>query len=77
MNEIGIGVIGTGYMGACHAQAMAAVGHVFEPPLRPRLVAVADVDARSAEAARARFDFARATDDWHELVADPDVEIYE
>ncbi len=73
--SIGCGVIGTGYMGACHAQALIAVGHVFEPALRPRLDLVADVSPAGAEAARARFGFSRATTDWRELVADPLIEL--
>ena len=73
--SIGCGVIGTGYMGACHAQALIAVGHAFEPALRPRLEMVADVGPAGAEAARARFDFSRATTDWRELVADPLIEL--
>lgn len=72
---IGCGVIGTGYMGACHAQALVAVGHSFEPELRPRLEMVADVSMDGAEAARARFGFARATSDWRELVVDPAIEL--
>ncbi len=37
MTEIGIGIIGGGYMGKAHAVAMAAVGAVFNTALRPRL----------------------------------------
>ena len=37
MAEIGIGIIGGGYMGKAHAVAMAAVGAVFDTALRPRL----------------------------------------
>lgn len=73
LGGIGCGVIGTGYMGTCHAQALINVAHVFEPVLRPRLAMVADVSAAGAEAARARFGFARATADWRELVADPSI----
>lgn len=69
--SIGCGVIGTGYMGACHAQALIAVAHAFEPAFRPRLEMVADVAGGAAAAARARFGFERATTDWRELVADP------
>ena len=75
MNEIGVGVIGTGYMGACHAQAMRSVGFVFEPSLTPRLVSVADVTTKAAMAAKERFGFVKATDSWHDLVEDPDVQI--
>ena len=38
MAEIGIGLIGGGYMGKAHAVAYAAVGTVFQTRLRPRLV---------------------------------------
>ncbi len=72
---IGCGVIGTGYMGACHAQALIAVAHAFEPQLRPRLEMVADVVSDAALAAHRRFGFARATTDWRVLVADPAVEL--
>jgi len=62
-------------MGGCHAQALLAVGHVFEPALRPRLEVVADVNEAGAEAARQRFGFARATTDWRALLADPAVQL--
>ena len=72
--EIGIGIVGGGYMGKAHAVAMAAVGAVFNTRLRPRLEMVAATSANSAERYRAEFGFARATDDWRALVADPAVE---
>jgi len=75
MGEIGVGIIGTGFMGACHALAFTAVGPVFQPTLRPRLEMVADIDEVAAQRARARFGFARATGDWRALVADPAVEL--
>ena len=37
MKEIGIGIVGGGYMGKAHAVAMSAVGAVFNTNLRPRL----------------------------------------
>lgn len=75
MSEIGIGVIGTGYMGGCHAQAMSAVPHVFEPELTPKLVSVADVTMKAANLAKSRYGFAKATDSWQALVEDPDVKL--
>jgi predicted dehydrogenase len=75
MAEIGVGIIGTGFMGECHALAFTAVAPVFQPSLRPRLQMVADVNMAAAERARARFGFARASTDWRELVADPAIEI--
>ena len=72
--EIGIGIVGGGYMGKAHAVAMSAVGAVFDTRLRPRLEMVAGRSAGSAERHRAALGFARATGDWRELVADPGVE---
>ena len=74
MTEIGIGIIGGGYMGKAHAVAMSAVGAVFETALRPRLEMVCASSAQSAERYRKAFGFARATNDWKILVADPKVE---
>ena len=72
--EIGIGIIGGGYMGKAHAVAMAAVGAVFNTGLRPRLEMVAATSQDSAARYRDAYGFARATDDWRVLVADPRVE---
>ncbi len=74
MTEIGIGVIGGGYMGKAHSVAMAAVGAVFETRLRPRLEMIAASSLESAERYRAAFGFARAAPDWRALVDDPRVE---
>jgi predicted dehydrogenase len=74
VTEIGIGLIGGGYMGKAHAVAYAAVGAVFDTTLRPRLEMVAASSPASAERYRAAFGFARAAADWRALVADPRVE---
>ena len=74
MTEIGIGIVGGGYMGKAHAVAYAAVGAVFETRLRPRLEMVCATSAESAERYRRAFGFARATADWRALVEDPRVE---
>ena len=74
MREIGIGIIGGGYMGKAHAVAMAAVGAVFGTTLRPRLEMVCATSDASAERYRAAYGFARGTADWRVLVADPAVE---
>jgi predicted dehydrogenase len=73
MGEIGVGIIGTGFMGECHALAFTSVVPLFQPELRPRLEMVADINGAAAERARSRFGFARASADWPELVADPRV----
>lgn len=73
MAEIGIGLIGGGYMGKAHAVAFSAVGAVFNTELRPRLEMIAAGSLASAERYRAAYGVARAARDWQELVADPKV----
>ncbi|MDE3240363.1 MAG: Gfo/Idh/MocA family oxidoreductase [Paracoccaceae bacterium] len=74
MAEIGIGIVGGGYMGKAHSVAMAAVGAVFDTALRPRLEMIAASSPESAERHRAALGFARAAKDWRELTDDPRVE---
>ncbi|MEM9970297.1 MAG: Gfo/Idh/MocA family oxidoreductase, partial [Pseudomonadota bacterium] len=74
MSEIGIGVVGGGYMGKAHSVAMAAVGAVFDTALRPRLEMICASSDASAERYRKSLGFARATADWRALVADERVE---
>ncbi|MDZ7824610.1 MAG: Gfo/Idh/MocA family oxidoreductase [Ahrensia sp.] len=74
MRDIGIGIVGGGYMGKAHAVAYAAVGAVFATELRPRLEMVCASSEGSAEAYRRAFGFARATSDWRMLVNDPKVD---
>ncbi|MEL7105669.1 MAG: Gfo/Idh/MocA family oxidoreductase [Pseudomonadota bacterium] len=74
MSDIGIGIVGGGYMGKAHSVAMAAVGAVFDTALRPRLEMVSASSPDSAERYRKAFGFARAAEDWQALVADPRVE---
>ncbi len=73
MTGIGVGLIGTGFMGKCHALALAAVGRVFGDVAAPRLAVVCDTPGERAEAMAAQWGFARGCADWRELVADPEV----
>ncbi len=72
---LGLGLIGTGFMGKCHALAYGAVGAVFEGLPPPRLAVVCDVDEARAEACAAAWGFERATTDWRAVIADPAVDI--
>jgi predicted dehydrogenase len=74
MKEIGIGIVGGGYMGKAHAVAMSAVGAVFDTPLRPRLEMVCGSTPASSQHYRDAYGFARAADNWRQLVEDPAVE---
>ncbi|MFN3606136.1 MAG: Gfo/Idh/MocA family protein, partial [Cypionkella sp.] len=74
MTEIGIGLIGGGYMGKAHAVAYAAVGAVFDTALRPSLQVIAASTHASAQHYAKAYGFARAARDWRDLVDDPKVQ---
>jgi len=72
---LGIGLVGTGFMGKCHALAFNAVAATFERLPRPRLAVLCDADAGRAAEAAAVFGFDRATADWRAVVDDPAVDL--
>nr|WP_209007325.1 Gfo/Idh/MocA family oxidoreductase [Roseibium litorale] len=75
IKTIGIGLIGTGFMGKCHALAYGAVKAVFGDVPAPRLEVLCEVPSEKAAEYAGRFGFARSTSDWRDLIADPAVDI--
>lgn len=74
-STIGVGLIGTGYMGKCHALAWNGVKAVFGEGPKPVLAHLAEVNADIARKKADEFGFEKSTGDWRELIADPAVEI--
>ncbi|WP_295807387.1 Gfo/Idh/MocA family oxidoreductase [uncultured Nitratireductor sp.] len=75
MRDIGIGLIGTGFMGKAHALAFRAARAVLGDVPAARLELLCDMPAERAKQMAGQFGFARATDDWRALVCDPAVDI--
>lgn len=75
MAGIGVGLVGTGYMGKCHALAWNSVASVFGDVERPRLVALAEVDADLAARKARELGFETSTGNWRDLLDNPDVDI--
>ncbi len=75
MKPLGVGLIGTGYMGKCHALAWNAVKTVFGDVARPKLVHLAEANAELASVRADEFGFEKATADWRRLIDDPDVDV--
>jgi len=75
MKTLGIGLIGTGYMGKCHALAWNAVAAVFGDVQRPRLAVLAEASQDLADRKARELGFERATGDWRSLVGDPAVDV--
>jgi predicted dehydrogenase len=71
---LGIALIGTGFMGKCHAMAWRNVAAVFGGP-HHRLEILSDATPESAQKFADQFGFARATARWEEAVTDPKVDV--
>lgn len=71
---LGIAMIGTGFMGKCHAMAWRNVAAVFGGA-HHRLEVLSDVTPESAERFARQFGFARATARWEEAISDPKVDV--
>lgn len=72
---VGIGLIGAGFMGRCHANAFAAVSGLFDVPAVPVKRLLADHSEEAATASARALGFERGTADWAELVKDDAVDI--
>lgn len=75
MADIGIGLIGSGFMGRCHANAFNSVGGLFDLPKRLSCEVLADATDEAAASGAKALGFSRATSDWQTLIDDPKVDI--
>jgi predicted dehydrogenase len=75
MKSLGIGIIGTGFMGKAHAFAYRNALAAFPDIPPPFLSTIADANMEVAESFARQFGFENATGDWKSLVADPMIDI--
>jgi predicted dehydrogenase len=75
---VGIGMLGHGFMGKAHANALRTIPYVDWPGVaRPELVAIAGRDEERVRAAATRYGFAGYYTDWRGLVADERVQVFD
>ena len=76
ITELGVGLISVGWMGKLHSRAYQAIPVVY-PGLRiaPRLVHAADTAPDRAEYARDVLGYGRASTDYRDVLADPEVDV--
>ncbi|HDL5462640.1 TPA: Gfo/Idh/MocA family oxidoreductase [Mannheimia haemolytica] len=75
MKTIKIGLVGTGYIGRCHAIAYAQAPTLFPLKGKIQLEYLAEINQALADQKAREFGFQRATDDWRKLVTDPNVDV--
>ncbi len=73
--RLGIGLIGSGFMGRTHALGFAVARRVFDLPFEIDLAVLADVDAPTAARAADALGFRRSTANWRDLLDDPEVQV--
>ncbi|MFC0323424.1 Gfo/Idh/MocA family protein [Gallibacterium melopsittaci] len=75
MDKVRIGLVGTGYIGRCHAIAYAQLSTVFNLQNKVELEFLAEVTPELAAQRAKEFGFRRSTADWKQLVSDPNVDV--
>ena len=74
--QIGVGVIGFGWLGQAHSRSLLRIPTLFEDRgFDPHLVACGDPLPARVEQALSSFGFKRASSAWEAVIDDPDVEV--
>ncbi len=73
--KIGVGLIGSGFMGKAHALGYATAARVFDLPFEVDLAILADADAALADRASRALGFRRSSGNWRDLLGDPEIDI--
>lgn len=75
---LGVGMLGYAFMGKAHTNAYKTLEYIYTPPpTHARLVAIAGRNRERVEAAARRYGYERAVTDWHDLVSDPDIQVFD
>jgi predicted dehydrogenase len=75
-DTIGVGLVSVGWMGRLHSRAYRALpDHFPELGVHPRLVVAADPVEAARDQAVTRLGYERAVADYHEVLADPSVDV--
>jgi len=76
--EIGVGMLGYAFMGKAHSNAFKKLPYMMYPPVAiPKLIAIAGRNHDAVQEAARRYGYETYYTDWHELVADPRVQLFD
>src|SRR3954449_7630921 len=71
-------MLGYAFMGKAHSNAFKKIAYItWPPPLEPKLVGIAGRNAEAVQEAATRYGYEYATDDWHTLVADERIGLFD
>src|SRR3954454_14158488 len=74
--ELGVAVIGFGWLGQAHSRSMLRIPTLFEDrAFDTRLVVCADAVPARTENAMRSFGFEQGTQDWRRVMDDPDIDV--
>jgi len=75
---VSIGMLGYAFMGKAHSNAFKTMPYMmWPPPAVPRLVQICGRNEAAVSEARVRYGFERYSTDWHELVDDPEIQVFD
>lgn len=72
---IGIGMIGSKFMGKAHSNAYRQAPQFFDSPLKPKLPVVCGREKDQVERMADRWGWERSVTDWRAVIDDPEVHI--
>ncbi len=75
MKPIRVGLIGSGYMGKCHAMAYNSVRTVFPDMPKLELVMLCDREGEKTATTAENFGFASHTQNWEDVVSHPEIDL--
>jgi len=78
VRQIGIGMLGYGFMGKVHSNAFLKIPYSFpNPTANPRLVAICGRDEARVSSAAAKLRYEGYYTDWKQMVKDPAIEVFD
>ncbi|RLE74450.1 MAG: gfo/Idh/MocA family oxidoreductase, partial [Thermoprotei archaeon] len=73
--ELGIGLLGTRFMGKAHSHAYKSITTFMGLEVKPRLVAIYGRDPENTRYVASAYGYEKYYLDWRKLIKDPDVEV--
>lgn len=76
--EIGIGMLGYGFMGKAHTNAYKKIPYmIYPPPAVPKLIAITGRDEETVREAAQRYGYETYYTDWRDLIKDDRVQLFD